>query len=341
MEVATADLSLPFIRCSVFSELREVARDCAGLEPGYSAPRRMDKGKEEWGTPPPRSVIEKLKLDGETYRATQGTAYERGEVMAERLFFNTRRRAEGVAAPKKKKPSEKPYSEMTLGELLRPENAQKLKEDEAETKRQFSKINEELIRLASPVLEHLRGENDSEKGYLIWIAGRFGLRPPDYESWSLPEFWRYLRGVIAKEKSEKERKEKPPAAAAAPKKGDTMDHFEVPSGVKWDNVVIRFTDGHTVSVKAGDKNGVCNYTQMGMIDMRNSTPNASWELLKTIAGEHGSLTWDTPEAKREFKKQKERLAKALKKFFRIDEDPFKYLPTKKGWEALFAILPDE
>ncbi|MBI1374521.1 MAG: hypothetical protein GC159_17525 [Phycisphaera sp.] len=112
--------------------------------------------------------------------------------------------------------------------------------------------------------------------------------------------------------------------------------FATPTGSTWSDVSIRFLDGHTVTVRVGDVVQTLNYTQMGMVDLRSGSPSAQWELLRVFADEHGTLTWRSRQADRRNAKRKERLARDLGRFLRIEGDPFEW--ADGGWRARFHIL---
>ena len=125
-----------------------------------------------------------------------------------------------------------------------------------------------------------------------------------------------------------------PPGAAPP------DFFPTPAGAKWAMVRIRFLDGHRVTVSVGALAQTLNYHQLGLVDRRNGNPNQQWELLRSFARRHGRMTWSHPDATRKNQKRKELLATALKTFFRIPGEPFRTMPDRAGWEAIFALEPD-
>lgn len=127
-------------------------------------------------------------------------------------------------------------------------------------------------------------------------------------------------------------------ATSAAKHGTV--HFDTPTGATWREVEIRFKNGHDVSVKVLGAHGVFNYTQMEMTDRRTGNPDSQWHLLHSFAQEEGILEWSSRKADRKHKHGKKRLAEVLRKFFRIDGDPFELTPDRKGWKARFRILPE-
>ncbi len=60
-------------------------------------------------------------------------------------------------------------------------------------------------------------------------------------------------------------------------------------------------------------------------------PDVQWQLLLNFAENGGELTWRNSMADRRNQKRKELLAKALKTFFGIDQEPFDTLPNGLGW----------
>ena len=114
--------------------------------------------------------------------------------------------------------------------------------------------------------------------------------------------------------------------------------FPTPTGAAWNEVSIRFVDGHTVSASVGALRGVYNFTQMGMANRKNGSPTVQWELLRDFAAARGVLTWRSAGAERKNKKRRENLARDLQRFFRIDGDPF--VRHGNGWRARIRMEPD-
>lgn len=117
--------------------------------------------------------------------------------------------------------------------------------------------------------------------------------------------------------------------------------FPTPPDATWSDVSIRFSDGHTVSIKAKSTSGVFNYTQMGMANKKNGNPTVQWNLLRIFANERGMLQWGSKNAHRLNQKRRELLAANLREFFRIEGDPFRLTDNGKGWQARFLISLDE
>jgi hypothetical protein len=116
--------------------------------------------------------------------------------------------------------------------------------------------------------------------------------------------------------------------------------FETPPAARWEDVRIRFVDGHTISVAVLGVKGRFNCAEMGMADDRTKNPTVQWRLLMGFARDHGRMEWDSPEADRKNQKRRERLADDLRRFFRIDGDPICLTPDRKGWRTRFNLAPN-
>jgi hypothetical protein len=119
-----------------------------------------------------------------------------------------------------------------------------------------------------------------------------------------------------------------------------MAFFPTPGGIGWSDVVIRFVDGHSVSVAAGEVTRTLHYAQLGMADGRNARPTRQWELLRSFAQSYGVLTWKSRDADRRNQKRREYLARDLKAFFRIEGEPIVLTDDGKGWRTVFRIEAD-
>ena len=122
----------------------------------------------------------------------------------------------------------------------------------------------------------------------------------------------------------------------------TPEHrFPTPPGSSWNNVMIRFINGHEVEPRvSGRSGGVYSYTHMGMGKANRDEPTLQWDLLRDLADGHGELPWPRTVARRTVQKRRERLAGHLQDFFGIDDDPFEDLPGRRGFKARFVIVPE-
>ena len=121
-------------------------------------------------------------------------------------------------------------------------------------------------------------------------------------------------------------------------KTSSMIIFDTPPEACWGDVMIRFLDGYRVTVTVKGKSATLNFAQMGMVNRRNSEPTVQWKLLWDFAYSPGRIL--ARNDRRHNSKQREKLAKALRAFFRIDGDVFQLTDDGKGWEPCFVLLPD-
>ncbi len=120
-----------------------------------------------------------------------------------------------------------------------------------------------------------------------------------------------------------------------PKASDSMVFFPTPADARWGDVSIRFNDRHSVYVSVKGESGVYHFAQMGMANKKNAKPTEQWQLLERFAEGHGLLDWRNRNADRKNQKRKERLAKDLQRFFRIEGDPF--VLEGDGWRSRFVV----
>ena len=103
--------------------------------------------------------------------------------------------------------------------------------------------------------------------------------------------------------------------------------FPTPPGSRWSDVTIRFINGHEVEPRVrGQGGGVFSYAHMGMAKTNKDEPTVQWDLLHSLAEDHGELPWPRIVPRKTMQKRRERLANDLCGFFGIDDDPFEDLP---------------
>jgi hypothetical protein len=115
--------------------------------------------------------------------------------------------------------------------------------------------------------------------------------------------------------------------------------FPTPTGSRWSDVEMRFSDTEKISVTIRDQRQVLTYAQLGLIDSRSGKPSKQWELLQLFAREHGVMTWLSPGACRKNRKRRELLNKLLRQFFDIEGEPIKLTDDNQGWQCEFKIQP--
>lgn len=120
-----------------------------------------------------------------------------------------------------------------------------------------------------------------------------------------------------------------------------------PDNVTWENITIKFLDGHEAIIKAKDQTRHTNYEEMGFKNSKNKLPNKQWDFLRLLAFHDGELSWEMTSKlglpKREvdsFKKKKQRLAEALKAYFQIPEDPFYDYKKERAYKIKIHLIPE-
>lgn len=120
-----------------------------------------------------------------------------------------------------------------------------------------------------------------------------------------------------------------------------INSYQLPKEAKWEKLIIKFFDGHTVKITYDNlKTQTFNYKDMGFIDKKTNNPDTKWEFLRKIAENGGSLT-NLKYDKRFNRNVKYLVNKRLKEFFGMNEDPIFCYTKKIGYKPLFTILPEK
>jgi hypothetical protein len=115
----------------------------------------------------------------------------------------------------------------------------------------------------------------------------------------------------------------------------------LPPGTEWEELTIKFVNGENVKIAAKGKTlGSYNCKELGFEDGRRHKPNKQWELLYLLSRSGGELNWSQAAAHPSAKKIKERLSKALKAVFPIDQDPFRSYKKFKAYKIKVKLIPD-
>ncbi|MFH1866582.1 MAG: RNA-directed DNA polymerase, partial [Patescibacteria group bacterium] len=138
---------------------------------------------------------------------------------------------------------------------------------------------------------------------------------------------------------------------AWPEKKENREHkfpHKLPAGTIWENFTIKFLTNEAVSIQVKQFQHNVSYKDMNWVGKGNNPrPSKVWAFLKVLAMVGGELTLKDPEAKDEYKKQKELLAKSLQGYFSLEYDPFypykHYSPSKKrrvnSYEIKITLIP--
>ena len=116
--------------------------------------------------------------------------------------------------------------------------------------------------------------------------------------------------------------------------------------LSWENLTIQFVNLHNVILKIHEKIiRETTFEGMGFKDERTGLPNKQWDFLYYLAGLGGYLSWDNNQdllitARDKAKSRKYQLSKALKKYFKLDDEPFLDYDRENGYRVKFNLLPD-
>lgn len=113
--------------------------------------------------------------------------------------------------------------------------------------------------------------------------------------------------------------------------------FDTPAGTTWPKILIRFLDGHTVTIALDSRAERRTFAEMNMKDGRNGNPTKQWKLLEHLAQSHGRLSWTNSESHSKLKKQVELLAHRLQEYFNIPESPFHAYQKGSGWQMKMRL----
>lgn len=117
--------------------------------------------------------------------------------------------------------------------------------------------------------------------------------------------------------------------------------FPMPPGTGWCDVRIRFLDGESLTIFVGDVEKKANYSEMGFNDGRNGKPNKQWKLLRVLARGQGVLSWKSSESDKRNQKRRELLARTLKAYFGLSDDPIELTADGKAWRTRFTLQNDD
>ncbi|MFA5080787.1 MAG: hypothetical protein WC472_04185 [Candidatus Paceibacterota bacterium] len=112
------------------------------------------------------------------------------------------------------------------------------------------------------------------------------------------------------------------------KKEGSINRIPKIDDLKWDEITIKFIDGHNVKIKVRGNLYNKDYKDMGFDDSKNKKPDKQWALLKILSENRGSIAWGDSDATKKIKKTKQLLSDGLKNYFEKSDDPFR--KYKKG-----------
>src|SRR5262249_8456945 len=126
------------------------------------------------------------------------------------------------------------------------------------------------------------------------------------------EFLRFrdeLMALYAPANNDDEATSDMPAAAVLSNSFPSME------GLRWQDIHIRFVNGHDVSISAKSTSTNVSFKEMGFEDSRTGLPNTQWSLMRILAENKGQISWEDSEATDNIKKRKQVMSDTLKAFF--------------------------
>jgi len=123
--------------------------------------------------------------------------------------------------------------------------------------------------------------------------------------------------------------------------GESKSTLRIPSGTKWENFILNFKNKHNVEIRLKGQKEIVNYREMNFQDGRTGKPNQQWELLLLLSENNGELEYGDPDAKDNFKKQKQLLKDRLQDYFDIDYDPFYPYQQNNSYNIKMTLSPPD
>lgn len=148
--------------------------------------------------------------------------------------------------------------------------------------------------------------------------------------------------------------------------------IQIPPNTKWEDIKIKFLNGHDVKIEVNGNKFDSDFKQMGFEDKKSRRPNKQWELLHQLLQKEGAISWqDAPEGKNtkskgieqafgfeqeedneeqenrgfsygrsadSVKKTKQLLSATLKAFFQIKDDPFFPYHKEKAYKIKIHLI---
>ncbi len=118
--------------------------------------------------------------------------------------------------------------------------------------------------------------------------------------------------------------------------------LDVPQGLSWGDVTMRFLDEENLEIRAGRKPlGAKKFTVLGFENKKTERPDTLWVTLWALGQLDGELSWKmadhTEKIDPKMKKNISILRNRLKNLFGIYEDPFYPYIKKRAYKTKFRI----
>jgi hypothetical protein len=116
--------------------------------------------------------------------------------------------------------------------------------------------------------------------------------------------------------------------------------IKLPPDTRWEDITIKFLDGHNVVITAKGFRIETDFKRMGFENRKNRKPNKQWLFLQLLSIKRGGITWNDPDADETFKKKKQLLSQTLKAYFQMYEDPFLPYRQEKAYKIRINLIPE-
>jgi len=122
--------------------------------------------------------------------------------------------------------------------------------------------------------------------------------------------------------------------------------LDIPQGLSWGDISMRFIDKECLYIKAGGKSlGNINFAVLGFENKKNGKPDIVWLTLFILGQLDGEISWETKGRSEEdaskVKKNISILRRRLKNLFGISGDPFYPYNKEKAYKTKFIISADK
>jgi len=116
--------------------------------------------------------------------------------------------------------------------------------------------------------------------------------------------------------------------------------IKLPPHTRWEDITIRFVDGEQVKIKAGDSQWKRLYNEMGFANETNLKPNFQWKFLRDLSDDRGELSHNIALKYKNVKKTKSLLSRALRSYFKLNEDPFLPYKQVRNYKTRFNLITE-
>ncbi len=125
--------------------------------------------------------------------------------------------------------------------------------------------------------------------------------------------------------------------------------LNIPQNTRWENITIKILNENNITILIGNNKYETSYKKMGFNDNRKNCPNKQWWFLIILATRNGSIAWEDFEKDdkisklslkdiNKFKKTKQLLAKSLRDYFKIEDDPFYSYKKEKAYKIRINLI---